>query len=52
MSKFGKELVESAREALAIAEERLKPARVIVPEPVAAKEPAGIKSVLDQDEKK
>ena len=34
MSKFGKELVESAREALAIAEGRLKPARVIVPEPV------------------
>jgi putative transcriptional regulator len=31
MSKFGKELVQSAREALAIAEGRMKPARVIAP---------------------
>jgi putative transcriptional regulator len=32
MSTFGKELIESATEALAIAEGRLQPAKIITPE--------------------
>jgi putative transcriptional regulator len=32
MSKFGKELIESAEEALAIAEGRMTPAKIIEPE--------------------
>jgi putative transcriptional regulator len=34
MSEFGKRLIESAEEALAIAEGRAEPARVIVADPV------------------
>lgn len=34
MGKFGDELIESAREALAIAEGRMKPARIITPEAI------------------
>ena len=34
MTSFGKELIESAKEALAIAEGRLAPARVIVTETI------------------
>jgi putative transcriptional regulator len=34
MNEFGKELIESANEALAIAEGRLAPARVIAPEAI------------------
>jgi putative transcriptional regulator len=34
MSRFGKELIQSAREALAISEGRLKPARVFEPEAI------------------
>jgi putative transcriptional regulator len=34
MSEFGKELIDSANEAVAIAEGRLSPARVIAPEAI------------------
>lgn len=34
MGKFGEELIESAREALAIAEGRIEPARIIRPEAI------------------
>jgi putative transcriptional regulator len=34
MNEFGKELIDSANEALAIAEGRLAPARVIAPEAI------------------
>ena len=34
MGKFGRELIESAQEALAIAEGKIEPARVVMPEAV------------------
>ena len=49
MSAFGKELVESAEEALAIAEGRMKPARVISPESIDV---AGIRKRLHMSQGK